>query len=288
MITTSQLKELDSNGICIIPDALPKKQTTLLRSQIVNYLKDYGIRYNGGFVKPDPIGQFEELSWIFTDTPIVSIAKEILGEDASYIHHTDIAHNTFTGWHKDVTGYDDNNKPLNYWDIIDGQGYKIFKFMIYLQDHTRDKTALRFVPNSHLNPNFYGLINRLNNFIQNKAAKPKLGSIVVFDQRLTHNGVSQFAITKPLYKFSRHDGIINNRLWKYERWLRRIQDRVFFQIAIGNKSKFSKEHAIACVNRQIEQNKLDRYKLKDTIRNKILQSGLHIFPDLDNQKNTKN
>ena len=52
--------------------------------------------------------------------------------------------------------------------------------MIYLEDHSNDDNALKVVPKSHLEREIIR-----DKFIQ---LKPKLGDIIIFDQRITHKG----------------------------------------------------------------------------------------------------
>ena len=55
--------------------------------------------------------------------------------------------------------------------------------MIYLEDHSNDDNAIKVVAKSHMEREII-----TDKFIQ---LKPKLGDVVIFDQRITHRGAEK-------------------------------------------------------------------------------------------------
>ena len=74
-------------------------------------------------------------------------------------------------------------ETVNIWDEYNGDKHEILKVLIYLEDHTRDNDGLKVVPGSHLTPK----INP-EGYIQ---LNPKIGDVIIFDQRITHRGMEK-------------------------------------------------------------------------------------------------
>ena len=74
-------------------------------------------------------------------------------------------------------------ETVNIWDDYICDKHEILKVLIYLEDHSRDNDVLKLVPKSHLKQD----INP-DGYIQ---LKPKLGDVVIFDQRITHRGMER-------------------------------------------------------------------------------------------------
>jgi hypothetical protein len=99
------------------------------------------------------------------------------GNDYRFCAHNDIGYGRVVGWHKDrLNGEYRAYERLD--PFVDAQ--RIVKVAVYLQDHTRDSRALHVVRGSHRQQR----VDTKNSSV----LQPKLGSVVVFDQRLTHRG----------------------------------------------------------------------------------------------------
>ena len=92
--------------------------------------------------------------------------------------------------------------------------------MIYLQDHSKNNHALKLVPKSHLDKKIES-----KNFIQ---LKPKLGDIIIFDQRITHRGMDK-----------------------------QIKDkRILVSFGFGKNNIFTENFEKGTINRQNDQNNI--------------------------------
>lgn len=91
--------------------------------------------------------------------------------------------------------------------------------MIYLEDHSNDNNALKVVSKSHMEREII-----TDKFIQ---LKPKLGDIVIFDQRITHTGADNV----------------------YE------DDRILLSFGFGKNNIFTDNFEKGTVIRQNDQNK---------------------------------
>lgn len=269
---STAIDALAADGICVIPNFLTADQVARARRDALDHLETHGKQYNGGTVQHDMLNHAPSLLWLLSETAMADTARAIIGDDVRYAHHADLLHNTYTGWHKDSVGHDDHSGSLDFWSTNSDSGYRVYKFALYLQDHSKDKTALKYIPGSHLNSRFNAL-SRVSHHI--KHANLRCGScdLVVFDQRLTHNGVSPWLPSKILHKLS-HNEAARQRLWRWERRARAIQDRVFIQIAFGGESEFTVAHSTAMAQRQTRINGLSEYGLSPALLNVLTEIGI--------------
>lgn len=175
------------NGFMILENVFEEKEINLFKKEIKNYVKNNKtIKNAGGITIPDFIKnkEFGLLSEVRNNSKINNMLKEIFGENYRFCGHNDIGINRIVGWHKDKL----NNKyskyeTVNIWEEKDGEKHEIVKVLLYLQDHSNNSDGLKIVPKSHL-------VNNLNSggFVQ---LKPKLGDVVIFDQRITHRGMEK-------------------------------------------------------------------------------------------------
>jgi ectoine hydroxylase-related dioxygenase (phytanoyl-CoA dioxygenase family) len=175
------------NGFMILENVFEEKEINLFKKEIKNYVKNNKtIKNAGGITIPDFIKnkEFGLLSEVRNNSKINNMLKEIFGENYRFCGHNDIGINRIVGWHKDKL----NNKyakyeTVNIWEEKDGEKHEIVKVLLYLQDHSNNNDGLKIVPKSHL-------VNNLNSsgFVQ---LKPKLGDVVIFDQRITHRGMEK-------------------------------------------------------------------------------------------------
>ena len=110
---------------------------------------------------------------------------DIFGSDNyRFCSHNDLGINLVVGWHKDkLNGEYAKYQSHHIWKSHQGQSHEIVKVLIYLQGHTDNKDGLQVVPRSHLTPK----IEAKNKVI----LQPKLGDVIVFDQRITHRGMER-------------------------------------------------------------------------------------------------
>ena len=77
-----------------------------------------------------------------------ALAGLVGGSGWQFCGHSDIGCNRIVFWHKDkLNGQYAKFQKLSPWNV---SGHKIFKILIYLQDHQQDGNALKILRASHL------------------------------------------------------------------------------------------------------------------------------------------
>jgi|GEM_PF-2880439 len=268
-----KLATLQKDGIVSFDNVLSAEQVDALRAQLLIHLEKSGRTYNGGNTQNDAINVIESIQWLINETLLPEIVRAVAGEDAVYVHHSDALHNTYTGWHRDHIGHPPSGVPLNFWPEQEDEPYEVYKFVFYLQDHGNDKTALKYLPGSHLRSTPYSLLTRLYHYFFFKTAQPSSHTMVVFDQRIFHNGASPSLPTKLLLKLIKNPST-QQKLWNMERRFFGYQDRVFLQIAFGKPGEFANQHAREMVARQQEKKGESSYVVSVSLAKKLQASGI--------------
>lgn len=179
---------LEKNGYVIIPKLLTLEQINDYREETNNYIKNYPTYKNsGGISIPDFIStsNFPKTSSIIYNPKLLEILTNILGTSFRFCSHNDIGINRIIGWHKDkLNGDVAKYETINIWESHNDEKHEIVKVLIYLQDHSDNNDSLHIVPGSHLNPKIETSGSLL--------LHPKVGDVIIFDQRITHRGMGKF------------------------------------------------------------------------------------------------
>lgn len=265
-----KLEALHKDGIVVFDDILNDSQITALRQLLLDHLAQSGRLYNGGNTQNDVINVVEDMQWIINETLLADIVRMVAGDDAVYVHHSDALHNTYTGWHRDSI----SAQPLDFWANQDDKPYQVYKFAFYLQDHRRDKTALRYLRGSHrVHAGAEGFLKRIFHYFVHDSMQPAPGALMVFDQRLSHNGVTPLLFTKLILKRIKKTSL-NQKLWAMERRLRGMQDRMFIQIAFGAPGEFSNQHAREMIDRQQRKKGVGQYEMSESLKACLSAGGI--------------
>jgi hypothetical protein len=136
--------------------------------------------------------------------------------------HNDIGINRIVNWHKDTL----NNQykiyqKKNIWLEYNNETHQIYKFLIYLQDHSNNLDGLTLIEKSHLVPEI--IIDNNKKYINSL-----VGDVIIFDQRITHRGQFQ------------------NYNYK--------TDRILISLGFGKNNIFTKEFEEGTIKRQNDQN----------------------------------
>lgn len=176
------------NGFILINDVFTENDIKEFKDEIRNYIKNNNtIKNSGGITIPDFIKnkEFNKLSLIKDNKKIHECLKEIFNDNNyRFCGHNDIGINRIVGWHKDkLNGKYTKYESIDIWSEHNGEKHEIVKVLIYLQDHSNNNDALKIVPKSHLVKNI-----DTKEYIQ---LKPKIGDVLIFDQRITHRGIDK-------------------------------------------------------------------------------------------------
>jgi len=226
------IEELKEKGIIIIPDFYNSQEINSMRKIILHNMKvKKNMMYMGpnSGSKPDFLRDpdYKQLIPLLRLNDIHITMKSIFHSPFHLCSHNDIGLNRIVNWHKDTL----NNQYKIYqkhdiWSIINNENHEIYKFLIYLQDHSSDNNGLQVIEKSHLNP----YIETHNN---KKILQSKLGSVIIFDQRITHRGQNS---SQTINGF----------------------DRILISIGFGKNNIFTEEFERGTIKRQYDQNRLIR------------------------------
>lgn len=177
-----------TNGFIIINNVFSLDEINFFKNEVNNYIKNNKtIKNAGGITIPDFIKcpEFSNTKNIINNEKINNVLEEIFdGKNYRFCSHNDIGINRIVGWHKDkLNGDYAKYETIDIWSKHNNDKHEIVKVLIYLQDHSNNNDGLKLVPKSHLVRNIDS-----KNYIQ---LKPKIGDIVIFDQRITHRGMDK-------------------------------------------------------------------------------------------------
>ena len=214
-----------TDGFVIIPNIFTKEKLEMCREEILNFKKKgkQGIINSGGLSIPDFI-KYEDLKQTISlkeDTKLLEYLDKIFqGKNYRFCSHNDIGINRTVGWHKDkLNGEYSKFQKTDIWSSLNGEKHEIVKVLIYLEDHSNDNNGLKVVPKSHLKREI-----KPSGWIQ---LKPKIGDVIIFDQRITHAGMSKQ--TK--------------------------NSRILVSFGFGKNNIFTDEFELGTIKRQNNQNK---------------------------------
>mmetsp|Transcript_11724 Transcript_11724/g.27507 ORF Transcript_11724/g.27507 Transcript_11724/m.27507 type:complete len:333 (+) Transcript_11724:166-1164(+) len=136
--------------------------------------------------------------------PFLSIMETLSSNVASALNttvefagHADLHVNTTKTWHRDIhSGQYDQWKKHGTWEA------RLFRVVIYLEDHSNDNGALLVVPGSHLQENTPRPKNgpkadqeaQTNGIL---SLRPSIGDALIIDHRTYHRGGDVFGLPGP-------------------------------------------------------------------------------------------
>jgi len=206
----------DNLGFVIIPNVFTKQYIDECRLEILNYSKTNNtsiVDFVGRNILP-------KTSNMKNNSKIHLVLKQIFeGNDYRFCKHNDIGFNRIVNWHKDKL-----NGPYNKYEKLNifNKEQNICKVAIYLQDHSNNTNCLRIIPSSQYVKNI-----DINNC---KVLQPKLGDVIIFDQRITHRGKSIF----DFFKFSN-------------------TPRILVSFGFGKNNKYTDQFEKGTIQRQNDQ-----------------------------------
>jgi len=179
--------QLQKNGYFLLENVFTEEEINGYKNDVLNFKKNNKtISSTKGITIPDFIKheQLKNVSEIRNNVKINDVLKQIFDNDYRFCSHNDIGINRVVGWHKDKL----NNSYAKYqtidiWSESNGEKHEIVKVLIYLQDHSNNNDGLKIIPGSHLVKSI-----KTKNIYQ---LKPKIGDVVIFDQRITHRGMER-------------------------------------------------------------------------------------------------
>jgi hypothetical protein len=176
-------------GYIILENVFTNSELQQVKDEIINFIKmNKTIRNADGISIPDfckKSNDFKKTIQLKSHQKIKDKLNFIFkGCDYRFCQHNDIGINRIAVWHKDkLNGKYSKYETVNIWSEHKGEKHEIYKVLIYLQDHSKNNDGLQVVPYSHLTSSM-----ETKKVVQ---LKPKLGDVVIFDQRITHRGMNR-------------------------------------------------------------------------------------------------
>jgi ectoine hydroxylase-related dioxygenase (phytanoyl-CoA dioxygenase family) len=223
------LEQLKNKGYIIIKNFYTLNEIIEMRKIILYNMKikkNMLILGNNSGSKPNFLNDknYIFLTKILKLNDIHKIMNSIFNAPFHLCFHNDIGLNRIVNWHKDTL----NNQYKHYqktdiWSEHNGEKHEIYKFLIYLEDHSFDNNGLCLIEESHLDRNINIDLNK-QKYIHNQ-----IGDVIIFDQRITHRGQQN------------NNGSI---------------DRILISLGFGKNNIFTKEFEEGTIKRQNDQNRM--------------------------------
>lgn len=141
-----------------------------------------------GYAIPDflRLKEFEYFKILLNLDPVNNLLNKLTNNNFRFVSHNDIGVNRLVGWHKDRLNNEYRQyENLDLWNENSYDKFQIYKVLIYLDDHSNDNHGLKCKLGSHLDRDIDKTKNNVTQLY------PKLGDVIIFDQRITHRGQEQ-------------------------------------------------------------------------------------------------
>jgi hypothetical protein len=179
------MSEFEDTGFTIVKGVFTEDEVSFLRKEALEYFNTGGgFPLNTGRAKPGWIREplLLPVYELWKSKNIEKIIGNVVGEEVSFVGHSDLHMNLTVGWHKDRLNGEarkryEKNSP---WESVNGQTMKLYKTLLYLQPHDGGANGLTVKSGSHL----YESMTRG----EDVRIRTDVGDMVVFDQRITHKG----------------------------------------------------------------------------------------------------
>jgi hypothetical protein len=191
-------------GYVVVPDVFASSEIDFMRKSLMRHKDVLGLPSAAGLTIVDFLSQpkLKALHRLRSEPKVLNALRALFGGDNfRYCGHNDIGIDRVVGWHKDklndefsvyqklplwLPGVGPRKGHLGSTSFRD-EGHFIVKVGLYLQDHGQetDTHALKVQPGSHtmpqIRPNSANAIH----------LHPRKGSVVIFEQRITHRGQAE-------------------------------------------------------------------------------------------------
>jgi len=185
----TDIKKYNELGYVVVEDVFSKEEIEEFNEEVNTFVEENPTMQNaGGISIPNFIireNYFEKTKLMKDNEKLHTVLKKVFtGDNYRFCSHNDIGINRIVGWHKDKLNGEYAKYELDdIWNVKDGEKHEIVKVLTYLEDHSNNNDGLKIVPGSHT-------VREINasGWIQ---LNPKVGDIIIFDQRITHRGMER-------------------------------------------------------------------------------------------------
>jgi len=200
-------------GYVVVDNVFTPSEIAALRAGVIRHKRQSGTKFSPlgpvdpGVTIPDFMSrsEFRFMHHLPHHPPLRRALNDVFaGEPYRYCSHNDVGINRVVSWHKDrLNDQYRRYQKLPLWgpgsESPDG-GHFIVKALVYLQEHAHDDNGLALVSGSHRTPSMATHTTT--------RARPRLGSAVIFEQRLTHRGMSVLDAVRHHFESDKDDRIL--------------------------------------------------------------------------------
>ena len=185
----TNIDKFNELGYLVVENVFSKEEISMFNEEVKTFVKENPTMPNAsGISIPDFISHqnyFEKTKLMKDNEKLHTVLNNVFtGNDYRFCSHNDIGINRIVGWHKDkLNGQYAKYELVDIWDEKDGEKHEIVKVLTYLEDHSNNNDGLKLVQGSHTTKE----INS-SGWIQ---LNPKVGDVIIFDQRITHRGMER-------------------------------------------------------------------------------------------------
>jgi hypothetical protein len=183
---------IERDGFVVVPNLISAGEIRSLRDALIRH---FAVEWQWAILgkhQPNAAIRIPEISWLVAHAPIVSIFRELYGQETLVFTGNCDAHaNMLSLWHKDVSLNGDQVTR----DSFSRPECRIYRAGVYLQDHDRKHDGLTVRLQSHLSAS--------KTIGEAAHLKTKAGDVVFFDSRLTHRGTAPDWFEYSLYRLTR-------------------------------------------------------------------------------------
>jgi len=262
---------IDQDGYIVVQGLLSPDEVKLLKNSLTSHFAREWAWESLGKHQPNAAIKIPEISWLFTHTPILSVFRELYGQETLVFTGNCDAHvNMLNSWHKDVS------LELG---ALRGESFfspecRIYRAGVYLQDHDRGHDGLTVRRGSHRSSS--------KNTGDIAYLQTKAGDVVFFDARLTHTGRQPDWFEFLLYRLVRRLNwpklgfYVKESYWKIVRKAPKLS--VFF--TYGTMDGFTREFcAFEFQTKSKDKDVESRYLPASFVRS-LSQAGIVPYSDL--------
>ncbi|KZN66261.1 phytanoyl-CoA dioxygenase family protein [Pseudoalteromonas luteoviolacea] len=180
-------QKLDKDGVILVKNVFSVDEIDKIRKDLRAYFEEKWIEHDFGKVQNNASVNCKFLEDVLAHPNMVSVMKEISGDDALFTGNCDIHQNKMGNWHKDGGFFGKDPFGENYTPV--------YKVGIYLQDQQNPKRGFQYKPGSH----------KVDNLTdgEHQAMTSAIGDILIFDLRITHSGMLPTLFEKIFYPIFR-------------------------------------------------------------------------------------
>lgn len=207
----SPRQQLEADGYYVARRVLAPGDVDRLRRTLVGYMTANARTERLGYFDRAAAATVPDICWLFSHPKLLALVRELVGEERIVFCGCDTHLDTVSKWHRDDG---DGNASYFQGDQYARDDCRVYRAVLYLQNHAENDRALKVKPGSHRRREAQGL--------PVEQTRPGIGDVVFFDCRTEHAGIIPDPVERPLQGIGRRMG--------WPRWTTRAS-RLYWRLA---------------------------------------------------------